>query len=236
MKGFGGFPPGKIALTCLPTLFFTELLPNIDDLVELKVTLYVFWLLWQRSGQFPYVSRRQMLADPLLLTGLSRDGQPPEQALQEGLERAVARGTLLHLQVQLEDGVDEWYFLHSEKGRRAMEALREGEVQATQVVRQPVIHLAEQRPNIFVLYEQNIGLLSPLIVERLMEAERSYPAEWIEEAFAIAVASNNRRWNYIQAILDRWAQEGKSDEARQRDRPADRRRYIEGEYADLVKH
>ena len=40
MKGFPGFPDGKQRLTAVPSLFFSDLLPIIDNLAELKVTLY----------------------------------------------------------------------------------------------------------------------------------------------------------------------------------------------------
>ena len=50
------------------------------------------------------------------------------------------------------------------------------------------------RPNIFSLYEQNIGLLTRLLAEELMEAEATYPEVWIEEAVRIAVESNKRSW------------------------------------------
>ena len=66
-----------------------------------------------------------------------------------------------------------------------------------------------ERPNIFILYEQNIGLLSPLIADELRDAADSYPAEWIETAFREAVLHNKRKWSYIRAILRRWETEGR---------------------------
>jgi len=57
------------------------------------------------------------------------------------------------------------------------------------------------RPNIFILYEQNIGLLTPPIADELRQAEQTYPAGWIEEAFREAVSLNKRSWRYIRAIL-----------------------------------
>ena len=42
MKLFSGFPAGKLDVTPLPNLFFSELVPAIDDLAELKVRGYAF--------------------------------------------------------------------------------------------------------------------------------------------------------------------------------------------------
>jgi DNA replication protein len=92
------------------------------------------------------------------------------------------------------------------------------------------------RPNIFVLYEQNIGLLQHLIADELLEAEREYPAQWIEEAFRLAAEANVRRWSYVRAILERWATEGKRDETSRRDSEEDYDRYTKGKYADLFEH
>ena len=78
------------------------------------------------------------------------------------------------------------------------------------VVSEP--HIAQERPNIYDLYEQNIGLLQPLLAEQLLEAERDYPREWIEDAFRIAVENNARNWRYIDAILRRWAAEGRDSD------------------------
>ncbi len=44
MKGFSGFPSGKQRLTSIPNLFFSDLLPAIDTLVELKSRFMPFGL------------------------------------------------------------------------------------------------------------------------------------------------------------------------------------------------
>lgn len=71
------------------------------------------------------------------------------------------------------------------------------------------IQVKVERPNIFTLYEQNIGLLSPIIADQLKDAADQYPAEWIEEAFRGAVEQNKRKWSYVRAILRRWETEGR---------------------------
>ena len=69
----------------------------------------------------------------------------------------------------------------------------------------------EAPPNIFALYEDNIGMLSPIIADELKLAEEAYPHEWIEDAFRRAVVQNKRSWRYVAAILERWEREGRSD-------------------------
>ncbi len=237
MKGFTGFPAGKVKFTSIPSLFFSELLPAIDNLAELKVTLHIFWRVQQKRGDPRYVTRAELLADGSLLSGLKAPGRTTEELVDEGLERAVARGTLLHLMAEQDGQGHDWYLLNTHRGRQAVEKIRRGELKLDTTA-SPLIEILPQveRPNIFVLYEQNIGLIQPLIAEELREAEKTYPAAWIEEAFKIAVEHNARNWRYIQRILERWAAEGKDDGRDQRRSEADRRRYIEGEFADYIKH
>jgi len=236
MKGFSGFPAGKVQFTPLPNLFFSKLLPTIDDLAELKVTLHIFWRLYQKKGYPKYVSRRELEADAVLLGGLKGMGQEPKESLGQALERAVARGTLLRVTTQQGDERDDWYFVNTDAGRRTVEKIRRGELEIKAVVVPGEVRLEAERPNIFILYEQNIGLLTPLIAEELREAEKTYPADWIEEAFRIAVEHNVRRWRYVHSILERWATEGKDSEKVGRGTEEDRRRYIEGKYAEYIEH
>ncbi len=215
MSTFSGFPGGKVAYTSLPDLFFSELLPLVDSLSELKVTLHVFWLLYHKKGSPHYVTLQELLGDGTLLRGLQGLASRPEEALREGLERAIARGTLLHLSSV--GRKEHFYFANSAQGRRAVEKALLGEIELAEegVQIEPVA--PTKRPNIFVLYEQNIGLLQPMIAEELQDAERTYPQEWIEEAFRIAVEHNVRNWKYVRRILERWATEGK-DEGKPREK------------------
>jgi DNA replication protein len=216
MKGFAGFSAGRQPYTPVPNSFFSEVLPDIDHLGELKVTLHVFWLLTLKTGERRYVSGEELSADRRLLGSLASPGMSPEEALQDALDRAVARRTLLRVTSGQGTERRDWYFVNSEKGRQAVDDLLAGGW-APVGAGEPV-QLQAQRPNIFVLYEQNIGPLTPLLAEQLMEAEDTYPASWLEDAFREAVELNKRSWRYVQRILERWAAEGREDEEpRQRD-------------------
>jgi len=229
--GFAGFSAGKQPLVPIPAAFFSELLPRIDDLGELQVTLYAFWVLSRREGRFRYMRRGEMAADEHLLQALKRTGIQPQAALDEALERAVVRGTLLHVRVELSPGEEDFYFFNSPKGRAAVEAIEAGEWSPSGESAAPLA-LAVERPNIYTLYEQNIGPLTPMIADRLRAAEESYPAGWIEEAIGIAVENNVRKWRYIEAILEDWEGRGKHEREDRGDSEKARRRYIQGKLAD----
>lgn len=223
---FSGFPEANVAVVVLPDLVFTDLIPQINDLAELKVTLLVLRRLAQmQSDAAPWITLAELQADPAVRAAL---GDAADAQLEVALVRVVQRGTLLTAEWQRGDGTIEYrYLANSPRGRAAIRAMQRGvdPARASKTV----------RPNIFALYEQNVGPLTAILSEDLMEAEKTYPADWIEEAFHVAVSRNKRNWRYIHAILKRWHTEGK-DEADRRNRPPDPRRYIEGEYADIIKH
>ncbi len=256
MPAFAGFPSGKNPFVPIPEIFFTQVLPEIEDSAELKITLHLFWLLAQKQGNPRCTSDRELLSDATLLHSLRRRGdpRPAEERLRQGLDQAVARGTLLRIHLKLvsegRDGAETiiWYFFNTARSRKVVAELQGGEMipvrllnpveeqeqdeqensqESLQTIEQTVgkgytrnqehisarhtqnVQVHIERPNIFVLYEQNISLLSPLIAEELKDAADHYPAEWIEAAFREAVQQNKRKWSYIRAILRRWETEGR---------------------------
>ena len=204
MKGFPGFPAGDLTQVALPQFAFTDLLPLIDHLAELKVTLHCLWRASEKPSSLRFITQQELLTDARLRSSL-----PDSAAVLDGLERAVARGSLLHLVVEHAGERADWYFVHDEAGRTLQEQVRSGILPEFD---DPLLEnraMRAQRPNIFVLYEQNIGLLQPLLADDLRAAERDYPFEWLEAAFHEAVVRNKRTWRYVQAILQRWASEGR---------------------------
>ena len=211
MKLFSGFPDGKVQVTPLPNLFFSELCPAIDDLAELKVSLHIFWLIANRKARAPrYVALSELRGDRTLLQSLAVSSGEPEAVLTHALAAASERGILLHQAVGSDDDL---YFVNDETGRRAFEKSQAEEEMRSMPhgVARPADAQAAIRPNIFVLYEQNIGLLTPMISEELKQAEQDYPPDWIADAFKVAVKQNKRSWAYVNGVLKRMKTEGRGD-------------------------
>ena len=227
MNSSAGFPQ-RMRFTPLPNIFFSQLLPKIDDLAELKTTLHIFWRVYHKRGYPKFVTLGELLGDKPLMMGIG-DGQ----ALRHGLECAVGRGNLLHLVLDREGKREDIYFLNTEEDRKAVAKIKSGEISLGALPRKEPYVEAEEQPNIFTLYEDNIGMLTPMIAEELKEAERLYPASWIENAFKEAVTRNKRSWRYISRILERWASEGYGESGR--DLKAGEDKYIKGRYGHLVK-
>jgi DNA replication protein len=232
---FKGFTSRTLHLTPIPGQFFNDLLPAIDHLGELKLTLYFFWRLDRMAGDFRYLRRLDFAQDELFMQGLSGDPAQAQILLDESLQRAMQRRTLLAAKAPAGESSEELYFLNSPKGRAAVEAIQQGQWRPLDE-EAPAAALTPEPPNIFRLYEEHIGPLTPMIAEALGEAEDTYPASWIEQAFRLAVERNARSWRYIEAILKRWQEEGRDAQEDRRDAEKAGRKYIEGEYSDYIKH
>ncbi len=204
MGKFKGFNESE-SLTGVPDSFFSKLLAGISDLAELKVVLLALW----RIGRLDGAVRALHLADfdPVLL-GLTAD------EVKSGLEKAVARGALL----TSGKGTRLLYFLNSPRGRAGAAAGSEVSSAMTSTLEQP---------NVFRLYEENIGPLTPLIADALKSAEGDYAEDWIAEAIQLAVTNNKRSWAYCEAILKRWKEEGRAEKQNRRDYKAARQRDVE---------
>jgi DNA replication protein len=208
MEKFSGFPAGELRFTSVPDLFFARVLPQIDSLVELKVTLHFMWVHYRQTRQA--ISYNELLTDETLMQSLALIDENVELALGQGLTRAVERGTLLHMQIDDNNGPQDLYLLNSERGRQALDKFKAGEVGVV-ATSGAEIAAPGKRSNIFELYEDNIGLISPILADELKDAEATYPPQWIADAFKIAVENNVRRWSYIRAILERMATTGRDD-------------------------
>jgi len=227
---FPGFP-AKLSFTPLPNLFFTRLLPQIGSLAELKLMLHIFWRLYQKRGAPKFVTYKELISDKTIMEGI--EGSSPAEVLGSALESAEKRGVLLHLVLEKEGESQKLYFINDEANRRAIAKLQSGEL-SLGALPHPPPYMKEEKPNIFALYEQNIGLLGPMIAEELKEAEKLYPASWIEEAFKEAVSLNKRSWRYIARILERWSSEGKGSGEFRRDLKKEKVSSLKGRYRHLV--
>ena len=234
MKTFAGFPGDKEILITIPETFFRDLLPIIDHLGELKVTLYVIWFLQQQEGSFRHIKYQHFLADSKFLNAFGKNRSEAINAIQDSLTRACERGTLLAFNTSENSPEGTIYFINSTRGRASLQALQAGDWSPENQdpdMKMPGI----KRPNIFQLYEANIGPLTPLMAETLQDAEDQFPTQWIEDAIQLAVENNVRRWRYVEAILNSWKERGR-DEKNRRDTQEDPRRFLDGEFGDFFKH
>ncbi len=235
MEQFRGFP-AKMQFTPLPNLFFSSLLPQISDIIELKTTLYILGVLYQKRGYPRFITYRELLSNTSLMSSLKEAAKSPGEALRQALEMATKRGTILHMVLDRDGAREDIYFLNTKSDRQVMAKIQNGELILSGLKAEAQTDIeTEELPDIFTLYEQNIGMLTPMIAEELREAEKLYPETWIRDAIKEAVNQNKRKWSYISAILERWSAEGRSDGTYQRDSKTDPDKYVKGKYGHMVR-
>jgi DNA replication protein len=243
IRRFAGFPD-RMSYVPVPGAIFGTLLREIDDLAELKTLLHVMRLLHEQRRAPRFVRRSDLVSDAGLLLALgSQGGASPDDTLMRALDGAIARGTLLSVSVTDGSDRDICLLLNTTVNERLLRDLVNGvktlgDLTPVATPREP--DRTDERTTIYALYEQNIGLLTPLLAEELREAEDAYPGAWIEDAFREAVAQNKRNWRYVRRILESWASRGRGTSGTdwRRAGPAaatqDPRSYLEGRHGRLV--
>ncbi|MFC1916739.1 DnaD domain-containing protein [Chloroflexota bacterium] len=237
MKQFGGFP-AKVQFTPIPNVFFSSLLPQISDIAELKTTLHIFWALYRKRGYPRFITYEELLGNTSLMSSLKENDKPPDEVLRNALEMAIKRGTILHIVLEKDGGPEHIYFLNTDSDRRIVTKIQGGELSLPGLKATGQIYVElEEQPDIFTLYEQNIGMLTPMIAEELREAEKLYPESWIRDAIKEAVNHGKHKWSYILAILERWSSEGRGDGTYRRDsaEKASPDKYSKQKYGHMVR-
>ena len=164
--GFHGFAENERRQVLIPEQFFRELLAEIDDLDELRLTLNIFWRLQRQEGPFRAVRWRDLVEDDILSKALGGKRKVIEAALEGALSKAEQRGSLLAMTLETEDGEERLVLLNSPRGRAALAAIRRGDLRLSSNPVQP-LKFAGERPNVYQLYEASIGPLTPMIAEAL---------------------------------------------------------------------
>ena len=236
MEQFKGFP-SKMKFTAVPDLFLSRLLPQISDIAELKTTLHIFQVLYHKRGYPRFTTYKELAGNKSLMSSLKENTQPADKALRRALEMAAERGTILHLAMDKDGTPEDIYLLNTEADRQVIAKIKKGELDLSGLkAREPSYVDTEEPPDIFSLYEQNIGMLTPMIADELRDAEQLYPQHWIRDAIKEAVDLNKRSWRYIAKILENWSAEGKVDGTHRGDsKKTGPDKYLKQKYGNMVQ-
>ena len=211
---FEGFP-AKVLCTPFPDPILNALLETITDMAELKVVLRAIFLLNRQRSFPPAIPVEMLLSDGVLNRGLEGYGDNIQSDILKGLNLAVDRNIFQLFKIKGSGIEGNQFLLNTDSARRWLSNNKDVIVLSSLPqdidVNQKRAYSNQPKSNIFALYEDNIGTISPMLAEELKLAEKEYNHGWIEEAFQIAVNQNKRSWGYISAILRRWSTEGRDD-------------------------
>ena len=237
-KNFNGFPRNSESIP-VPSPFFTFVMPDIQEINELKIALQVFWLLAHKKGIPRFTTVEELTRCRYFTRGLknSEASIPGPENIKLALDSLVKKNVLLTAKLKNADKTKDLFFLNMEPDRTYLNKILTGELNIPDLSLQRVENEdSELVDNIYSVYEKNIGIITPMIAEEIKKAEETYPADWITDAIKEAVNNNKRNWRYITAILERWTTEGRSngEAGRHTKKERDRDRFIKGKYGHLV--
>ena len=207
------FPP-DMAWIPVPAPLLGGLLADITDPAELKLILRILWHIHQKKGEPRPVRPSELYSDRVIADAFGLKGEALEITIDNALKAAVERGIFIQAETQQGEPL---FILNIQPERAALASTADLTAVAQPGPKTETWDSPDDRPGVYVLYEQNIGALTPLIAERLREADETYPGDWIGEAIKIAVENNVRNWKYVSAILERWQVEGRVDGESRRD-------------------
>lgn len=204
------------------------LLADIDSLTELKVTVFCVWAMRQRDNQpngLQWVRRSDFDGPNRAVHGLS------EAELEDGLARAVQRGTLRCLSAHGPAGLSETVYACPSPELDAALAESGGTLRLDASGH---VAILPPRPTLYKLYEDNIGPLTGLIGDALRDLAADYGDDWLREAIAIAAERNKRSLSYIKGVLRGWRKDGKPHANAQR-HPQSTEKPASGQFAEFFK-
>ena len=193
-----------------PVQLFTEILPRLHNESQLRATLYTWYAIMSKGSGQRYVYLSQLLTDPVLLSWFTHLGG--KNGIQRGLDQSCREGIFLQLQIGEDDKI---LAPNDESGARLITDMKSESVAHHNQSRDSSPETNYERTvvsNVVEKYENEIGMLTPVIADMIAIAEQMYPTTWILEALDIAAQSNARSWKYVTAILARWKNEGKNND------------------------
>lgn len=208
----------------LPSSFCINVLLQTHDIAQIKATLLIFYLLHSKKKMPAYITYQELVSQASSIADLD------EETLKQALKLAVEHEAIFPATLNSRGKIQHIYANNTD--RNEIEQILKGKAHFRQLNQER----KKTTPNIFTLYEQNIGIITPMIAEELKESEKRYSPQWIEQAFKEAVVANKRSWRYIARILEIWASQGKKNGTHwQNTKKGNSDKYISGKYGHLVK-
>ncbi len=207
IRPINGFPlSDDYAGTRVPNAVLGRVLSSIDDADVIKLVLRAVWLLERQRGYPRYIAVEDLQRDRVL-SNVFVNTVALERALDTAIEYCVIAKVLINGNACL--------MLNTESAQRAAMdgTITSAVVGTTNADDDWDAPAASSMPSdAFRAYEDNIGLLSPMIRESILAALEDFTDDDITRAIRIAVENESRSWSFVAGVLRRWSREGIPDE------------------------
>ena len=196
-----GFPlPDDFAATRIPNAVLGRVLASIDDADEIKLILRAIWLLEHERGYPRYITRDDLQRDRVLSVAIA-DQSDFDRILKSAIELGV------FVEVSINNNI--CLMFNTESARRAtIEVAPLADILNKYDNSWDTPAVSTTTTDAFRAYEENIGLLSPMIRQSILAALEDFTDEDISRAVRIAVENESRSWSFVAGVLRRWARDG----------------------------
>jgi DNA replication protein len=195
---------------CIPRVYFDEVLTHATSYDELQILLAAIRLMMIAGSEPATIDEEAIMRDARLNAVLSTTAtsQSSTSRIIRALNQSVVRGALVRSS-RMEGNRQSIVYQLAGEGQpvadsesQLMDAF-DGDSSA------PLSPHNPQAASVYTAYEDNIGMLTPLVADQIRLALELYPASWVHEAIGEAVAYNRRQWRYIQRVLQNWSADGR---------------------------
>ena len=194
------FPLGDdFGSTRVPNAVLSAVLDQVAESETVKLILRAVWLLEHRRGFPASITVNELRQDRVLLRALKT-----QERFDAALDHSLNLGVLIKFQLNNADAlmlntVSATRQVEHAKGKKSEDVEDDGWGDS----------VGSDMPNdAFRSYEENIGILSPMIRENITASLQDFSDEDIIEAIKIAVENESRSWSFIAGVLRRWARDG----------------------------
>ena len=193
--------------TRVPNAVLSAVLDEVEEAETVKLILRAVWLLERKRGFPASITVNELRHDRVLIRVFKS-----EERFDAALDQSLNLGVLIKFELNNADAL----MLNTVSATRQVKHVKGRKSEKIEEVGWAASVGSEMPEDAFRAYEENIGLLSPMIRENITAALQDFSDEDIIEAIRITVENESRSWSFIAGVLRKWARDGVPNDRRTR--------------------
>lgn len=193
--------------TRVPNAVLSAVLNEVEESETVKLILRAVWLLERQRGFPASITVNELRHDRVLIRVFKS-----KEKFNAALDQSLNLGVLIKFELNNTDAL----MLNTVSATRQVENVKDTQPESIEEDGWDASVGSEMPNDAFRAYEENIGILSPMIRENITAALQDFSDEDIIEAIKIAVENENRSWSYVAGVLRKWARDGVPNDRRTR--------------------
>ena len=193
--------------TRVPNAVLSAVLNEVEESETVKLILRAVWLLERQRGFPASITVNELRHDRVLIRVFKS-----QEKFNVALDQSLNLGVLIKFELNNTDAL----MLNTVSATRQVENVKDTQPENIEKDGWDASVGSDMPDDAFRAYEENIGILSPMIRENITAALQDFSDQDIIEAIKIAVENENRSWSYVAGVLRKWARDGVPNDRRTR--------------------